>query len=180
MDWRWTARRLVVSAFLVVHISATVLWVMPDCALQRRTNRFVRCYIFPLGLWQFWTMFAPDPMTLSYTLEAEAVDTQGIRYSFAFPRLEGYSPLERIPRFRHPKYAVNLSINEFREPREFAARHVARTLGLTADRYPVDVRLFYEFRDSPPPGGPRPDPMAAPRTSTLGTFHIASYVEAHP
>lgn len=180
MDWRWTARRLLVSAFLVVHLGATTLWVIPNCPLRERTFGLVSWYIMPLGLWQYWTMFAPDPMRLTYSLEAQVVDAQGLRYNFAFPRLAGYSAWQAIPRFRYPKYAANLAIGDFQEPRLFAARHVARSLELTADRYPLDVHLFYQIRDSPEPGGPLPDPMAPTRASLIGTFHIAKISEVRP
>jgi hypothetical protein len=180
MDWRWTARRLLISAFLVVHVGATILWVIPRSHLKDRTIRVVAAYMLPLGLWQYWTMFAPDPVRYTFALEAEVIDAQGLRYGFAFPRLAGYNAVQAIPRFRYSKYAANLADESFNEPRVFAARHVARSLNLAADRFPIDVHLFYQIRDAPPIGGPPSDPMAPTRQSLIATFHFEKISEVRP
>ncbi len=180
MNWRWTAQRLLVSAFLILHLGATTLWVMPTCPIRNRTVDLVRYYMVPLGLWQYWTMFAPDPAKIIFTLEAEVIDTQGLRYNFAFPRLAGYTPFEALPRFRYPKYAANLTIDDLHLAREFGARHVARSLGLGADRYPLEVRLFYQVKDMPPPGSPALDPLAPTRNTLLGSYSFASLSEVRP
>jgi hypothetical protein len=91
MDWRLTVRRLLISVFLIVHLSATVLWVLPPCPLKQRTIGLVSYYILPLGLWQYWTMFSPDPVRNTFTLEAEVVDAKGLRAVFAFPKLADYT-----------------------------------------------------------------------------------------
>jgi hypothetical protein len=178
--WGWAARRLGISAFLVVHVSATLIWVMPPCPIRARCFGLVSRYIMPLGLWQYWGMFAPDPMSNSFTLSADVVDVHGLRYSFPFPKLSDYSALGRIPRFRHPKFAANLSIPELELQRKLAARHVLRQLGLPAESFPAVVRLEYQVRATPPPGGPPADPMAPTIPYTLGTFRFTSLEEVRP
>lgn len=179
MDWRLTARRLLISLFLVIHLSATMLWVLPPCPLRLRTIDLVSYYILPLGFWQYWTMFAPDPVRDTFTLEAEVVDAKGLRAVFTFPRLADYSVIQGIPRFRHSKYAANLSVDAFELPREFAARHVIRKLNLPADAYPVDVQLLYQVRPSTPPGSPV-DLMTPTQRSPFATYHFASAKEVQP
>jgi hypothetical protein len=176
MDWRWTVRRLLISAFLVVHIGATVLWVLPECFLRQRTIHAVSCYILPLGLWQYWTMFAPDPVRDTFVLEAEVVDAKGLRAVFAFPKLADYTTLQGIPRFRHSKLAANLMMENTTVPRRCAARHALRKLNVPADAFPVDVELVYQVRTTPPPGEPV-DPMTPMRRSPIATFRFASLSE---
>jgi hypothetical protein len=179
MDWRWTVRRLLISAFLVVHLGATLLWVMPECPIRQRTIGTVSCYIMPLGLWQFWTMFSPDPVPDTFTLEAEVVDSKGIRAVFSFPKLADYTPWQGIPRFRHSKYAANLAVESFDEPRKFAARHAIRQLNLPTDAFPVEVQLVYQIRPTQPPGQPA-DLMTPTRRSPFATFQFASQTEVRP
>lgn len=179
MDWRWTVRRGLISAFLVVHLSATLLWVVPECPIRQRTIGTVSCYIMPLGLWQFWTMFSPDPMRDTFTLEAEVVDAKGIRALFQFPKLADYSAWQGIPRFRHSKYAVNLMVDSLEPAREFAARHAVRQLHLPSGAFPVEVQLIYQVRPPQPPGEAI-DLMTPTRRTPFATYQFASVTEVQP
>ncbi|SIO62011.1 hypothetical protein SAMN05444166_6921 [Singulisphaera sp. GP187] len=179
MDWRLTVRRLLISVFLIVHLSATILWVIPPCPLRERTNTLVSYYILPLGFWQYWTMFSPDPAQNTLTLEAEVVDAKGLRTVFPFPKLADYTAFQAIPRFRHPKYAANLSVGSFEKQREFAARHVVRQLHPPTDAYPLEVELVYQVRPTPPPGNPV-DLMTPLQRSPFATYHFASEKEVRP
>jgi hypothetical protein len=178
-NWSWTLRRLGISAFLVVHLGATALWVIPPCPLRSACFGPVSCYMLPLGLWQFWSMFSPDPVRETLFLEADLIDSHGLRFAFAFPKLADFSKWGAVPRFRHSKYAVNLSIAELEIQRELAARHVVRQIGVPASSFPVDVHLIYQVRPTPPPGSPPVDPMTPTHPYLIGTYHFASLSEVH-
>ena len=62
MAWRWTAQRLVISAFVLFHLSALIIWTMPPCAIKDRFAKPYHYYVLPLGVWQWWSIFAPEPM----------------------------------------------------------------------------------------------------------------------
>jgi hypothetical protein len=170
MGWRWTAYRLAVSAFLLVHLSSTVIWVLPPCPIKALCFGTAGYYMIPLGLWQYWGMFAPDPVRNTITLEAEVIDAQGIRHGFAFPKLADYPGWEGVPKYRHSKFAANLILDEFVKQREFAARHVVRQLKLPPESFPVDVRIIYQIRETPPPGSPPTDLLAPTRAMTIGAY----------
>ncbi len=87
MAWRWTARRWALSAFVLFHLSAIVMWTMPFCAVKTQFQSPYRYYVLPLGLWQWWAIFAPDPIRHTIVLNAEVVDAQGMRHNFEFPRI---------------------------------------------------------------------------------------------
>src|SRR4051794_19513439 len=175
--WTWTARRLLISAFVVLHMAATLVWVMPPCPIRQRLIVASSRYLFPLGLWQAWAMFAPDPLRETVTLEAVATDAQGLRYGYAFPKLAQEPRWKIVPKFRHPKYT--LYVAEDKALREFAARHVVRQLGLPADVFPVDVQLFYQVRPAPPPGH-LADPMTAAQPQLVGSYRFPSLGEVRP
>ena len=176
----WTLRRLAISGFIVVHLCATLLWVLPVSPLRNRFFGVVSGYIFPLGLWQYWGMFAPDPMRDSLTLEAQVVDSRGIRTNFAFEKGEDNSVLRGMPRYRHPKFAANLLMPDNLNLRTIAAKHALRKLDVPAEAYPVSVHLIYQVRVTPPPGGPPVDPMTPNQTFVLGAYQFASLSEVRP
>jgi hypothetical protein len=178
----WTVHRLLISTFVLAHMTATCVWMLPPCAIRQRLAPWVEGYILPTGMWQFWGMFAPDPVRDTVTLEAEVIDRDGVRYGFAFPRLASYTWWQGIPRFRYSKYAANLASEEFAVPREFAARHVLRNLDLPARVFPVSVHMLYQIRPTPPPDSPDPvaDPMAPTKPFVLGTFRFESPSEVRP
>jgi hypothetical protein len=180
MAWRWTARRLVISAFVIFHLSALIMWTMPDCAFRARFQGYFRCYVLPLGLWQWWAIFAPDPVRNTTTLNAEIVDAQGMRQVYEFTRIGELPWWQKFPRYRHPKFTMNMGIDEYAKHREFTARHAVRQLGLEARSFPVWVSLYYEIKDTPPPGTGVADPMAATRLQLVERFQFGSPKEVRP
>ncbi len=185
-DTRWQARlralrRGAISVFVVVHLAATVVWVLPNCPLRASTIGVVQCYIVPLGFWQSWAMFAPDPQRDSMTLDAEVIDARGIRSIHPFPKMADYpTRLAKLARFRHPKYAANLLMPDTDPERKIAARYVLRRLGLPDEAYPLTVSLVYHLRVSPPPGGPPADPMTPEQPAVACTISFANPSEARP
>ena len=161
-------------------MSAVVLWLLPHCPIQAACLETVAYYIMPLGFWHSWTMFSPDPMRDTMTLEADVVDRQGMRYGFSFPKQVDYSGWAAVPRFRHPKFAANLGAPELKFQRELAARHVVRQLDVAADAYPLSVNLIAQIRTSPPPGGPPADPMLATHPILLDTIVFSQAGEVKP
>ncbi|MDE2506755.1 MAG: hypothetical protein KGM43_06060 [Planctomycetota bacterium] len=165
--------RVVVSAFVTWHLAATFVVMIPLSPLKVRYFPTVQQYMLPLGLWQFWGMFAPDPFHESLVLEAEVVDAHGVRHRFEFPKLADFSKWRGIPRYRHCKFACNLLLDEFEAGRRYTARYVARRLNLPADAYPLVVEERLMLTPLPPPGQP-PDPFAKVSPYKLGQYRIES------
>ena len=180
MARRWTARRLFISAFVLFHLSALIMWTMPDCAIKARFQSPYRYYVLPLGLWQWWAIFAPDPVRNTTTLNAEVVDAKGMRQVYEFPRIGELSWWQKIPRYRHPKFTGNMGIDEYAKHRVFTARHAVRQLGIGADSFPLWVSLYYQIKDTPPPGTGVADPMAPTRIQVVERFEFASLKEVRP
>lgn len=185
-NWSWTLRRPLISAFLLVHLSATMIWVLPQSPIRRRFSPLAGYYMLPLGLWQCWSMFAPDPIRDTIFFEAEVIDCNGVRYRFEFPRMANYTWWQGIGHFRFAKYNANISCEEFDVARKFAARHVLRNLNLPAEVYPVAVHLMYQVRETPPLPTDNPDPspideaLKPTRSLVVGTIHVESPSEVRP
>jgi hypothetical protein len=184
MSWRWTARRWVISAFVIFHLSALVMWTIPQCAIKARCQSPYYYYVLPLGLWQWWAIFAPDPIRNTMVLDAEVVDAHGMRHTFEFPRLGDLTWWQRFPRYRNCKFTANMMIEEYKVHRTFTARHAVRELAkqhsLGEESFPLWVSLYLEVKDSPPPGTGVSDPMATSRIEVVDRFQFASLKEVRP
>ncbi len=182
MIWRWNAQRVAISAFVLFHVSALMIWTMPECEIKDRLIKrdCYQKYVVPLGLWQWWAMFAPEPIRETYVLDAEVIDAKGLRHIHEFPRIGDLPWYAKIPRYRQPKFTANMNDPEFKVQKEFSARHAVRQLGLGADAFPVAVNLYYQVRPAPPPGTSTYDPMERPLIKDLGRYQYASLKEVRP
>jgi hypothetical protein len=172
----WRIRRGLISAFLLVHVAALVVWNLPPSAIHLRLVPYFRYYVLPTGLWQNWTMFAPNPMRHAYMLQAMAVDKNGIMYEYAFPRVSEMSLWRAIPRVRHSKFPTYLLLDDYAAHREMTARFVVRSLDIPAESYPVDVELQYVIKQAPELGH-TPDPMAAAKIEPIKAFRFPTREE---
>ena len=91
MNWRWTARRIVISTFLIVHFGAVIIINLPASVLRQTLIVPVAWYLLPIGLDQAWGMFAPNPVMHDNTLEVVTVDANGIQRTYVYPRMKDFS-----------------------------------------------------------------------------------------
>jgi hypothetical protein len=179
--WRWTARRLVISAFVIFHVSALVIWTLPPCYIKDKLQKSYSYYVLPVGMWQWWAIFAPDPVRDTIVMDAEVIDAKGIRHIYEFPRLADLPWWKKIGYYRQPKFTGNMAADEYLGQRKYTARHVVRQLGLEPEAFPLCVSLYYQIKASPPPGTMAiADPMAPPRIHFLERFQFASTKEVRP
>jgi hypothetical protein len=183
VSWAWTARKWAVSAFVLAHLFALVVWNLPSQVLLRqRLIPTLDWYMQPTGLWQDWGMFAPDPGKASVALEAVTVDRHGVLRTYTFPKLTGLSVPAAAWRFRHAKYASVIAHESSAAHREFAARTVLRRLDIDPRAYPVDVQLLYRMRETPPPGEPPAEGPGSdePTEALIATFRFPNRAEVDP
>ena len=122
-------------------------------------------------------MFAPNPARDSLQLEAEIIDSKGMRHRHEFTRLADASWYHAFPRYRHFKFAYNIALDEFAASRKFVARHAVRSLNLSEDAFPVQVALSYEVTSAPPDGVAVRDPMAKKPSVMIDTFEFETSKE---
>jgi hypothetical protein len=180
LNWRWTVKRLAISAFLAFHLFAVVVINMPGSILKQSLFMPVAFYLIPIGLDQAWGMFAPNPVMHATVLEVLTVDKNGIQRTFAFPKMTDFTVWQAIPRVRHSKFTSNCGTPTNVAHREFAVRHAIRQLKIPADAFPVEAELLYQVRETPPLGEPARDPMKPPVPQTLQTYRYPSMAEVQP
>ena len=109
-------------------------------------------YVLPLGIWQWWAIFAPDPVRDNQMLEAEVIDAKGIRHIHEFPRSAICRGGKRWLGTAIPSSPQH---DDRRIPHAARrSRHAMRfgNLDLTENAFPLWVSLYYEVTDAPPPG----------------------------
>lgn len=174
MAWRWTAWRLGVSAFVAFHLSAICLWTLPQCPIKQRFECVYRYYVLPSGMWQWWAIFAPDPIKNTLELSVEVVDSKGLRHIFDFPRLAEMPWWQKALYYREPKFVSNMCVDEYLVTRGSVARYGVRRLGLPAEAFPLVATLIYKIETTPPPGSSEFDPMTEKKIEAIETFRFAS------
>ncbi len=180
MNWRWTAQKWTISAFLAVHLFMVMVINLPGSFLKARLYPVAIHYLLPLGLDQAWGMFAPNPAAHPMTLEVLTVDKNGIQRVFDFPKMTEFGVWEAFPKVRHSKFTSNCGIEFHRDFREFAVRHAIRQLKIPADAFPVEAELLYLVLETPPLGEPARDPMKPPTRQTLELYRYPSMAEVSP
>lgn len=179
MNWKWTARRLGISAFLAFHLSAVLIINMPPSPLRAQLWWPVTHYLVPVGLDQAWGMFAPNPVQNPATVEVLTVDKDGIQRTFAFPKMTDFSVWKAVPRVRHSKFSNILGQTSNTAHREFATRYAIRQLKIPPTSFPVEAEMIYQVQMAPPLGEAR-DPMKPPIPQTIGTYRFPTMAEVTP
>ena len=179
MNWAWTFRKTAISVFVSIHMAATLVWVIPDCPVRRAAFGVARLYIVPLGLWQYWGMFAPDPLQNTVALEAEVVDAQGLRHHFDFPRTRSSTVFGGILNARHSKFAMNLNAGDLEHSKRPTARYAVRKLDLPAKAYPLDAYLLHNVKPAPALGEAANDGIVASQPVVIGVARFETFEEVN-
>ncbi len=180
MNWRWTAQKLAISAFLIAHLSMVVIINLPASLLRQRLYFVAAHYLIPIGLDQAWGMFAPNPVMHPMSLEVLTVDKNGIQRIFKFPKMTDFTLWQAAPRVRHSKFTANCGVEVHKDYREFAVRHAIRQLKIPATAFPVEAELMYQVVETPPLGDPARDPMKPPTPQSLSMYRFPSMAEVSP
>ena len=85
----------------------------PSLLYQGSPQPFYRYYVLAHGMWQWWAIFAPDPVRNTIVLDAEIVDAKGMRHIFEFPRIAELPWWQKIARYRQPKFTGNMANPEY-------------------------------------------------------------------
>jgi hypothetical protein len=103
-------------------------------------------YLYPLGLWQYWDMFAPDPVQKDAWCDAEVVYLDGTKATFEYPRMKSLSIFEKFMKERHRKYyeRVDGEANRYLWPP--FAQYIGYQMAIDPKNPPVQVNLTRHFQ----------------------------------
>ncbi len=157
----WGRRAL--NLFLLWHIAAVTLWLLPSDWRIVQTlvpeGGPVRAYLIATGFQQSWQMFSPNPDNTDTTLQAAITYRNGAQRIWAFPRMKDMGYEERYRRERVRKL---VEVGKY-EPSLWPAlaRYAARACNdRPQNGPPVLVTLTRILREIPPPGQTAPPARA--------------------
>jgi len=166
-------RSCAVNAFIVAYASAVVAWSIPVPAqpgLVRALDRWLAPAMLASGLWQSWDMFAPDPLAVDVSVEAEVHRADGSRTTWEFPRMETLGYLERYRRERFRKWRERVRLDAYAIVWPDTARFVARQLS-RPEAPARSVELRRRWTPIPAPVGPwLPARLSRPVFAHQATF----------
>ncbi len=161
---RWWARR-VVNLFIVWHLFALAIWLLPG---NSGTNPggstpifglfapVVRPYMKATAFAQSWNMFAPNPDKTDVYLEARISYANGEERSWMFPRMVHMGYARRYQEERWRKMVEVATHGNADTVGPALAHYAARVNFADAQNPPVSVELIQHARVVPPPGRPMP------------------------
>ena len=144
----WTLwRRRIISAIIVWHLAAMLVWLMPTSYLRQALVGYVRPYILSTSCWQQWNLFGPDPVHTDVHIEARITYENGVIRPWFFPRPGVSASLANI---------IDTSSRESGHGLwPYMARYAARVCRRpAADIPPIRVELRRYSRQVQPPGSP--------------------------
>lgn len=123
-------------------------------------------YLMETGFWQYWDMFAPDPVQSDVYGSATVVYKDGRTRNYQYPRMYLESVVDKYLDERYRKFFERVhdyaGMHSIAGSKPYVAQRFAQRIALLNDddpaNPPVEVKLFLHSWDIPPPGQPiRPE-----------------------
>ncbi|HET6385632.1 MAG TPA: hypothetical protein VFJ58_19750 [Armatimonadota bacterium] len=149
----------VISAFIIFHVVAVASWLMPDSTIKQNLTTVTFWYVIPVGLWQAWDMFAPNPSGLNMYVHARVQNSDGSVWEYSLPRMNRLGFVARYAQERFRKYVENAHLDASRRFWPDMARWVARQDREQTGKIPTHVQLIRTWWEVP---APPPDTSQAP------------------
>lgn len=125
-------------------------------------NRVTEPLMLRSGLWHGWAMFAPVPLRVNVSLEADVLLADGSRVTWVAPRMEQLGYLERYRKERYRKWRERVRLDAYAAVWPDTARWVARQAS-RPEAPARHVTLVRRWGPIPRPVGPwLPPRLAAP------------------
>lgn len=140
--------RLILTAVFAVLVYALVVWNLPSSELRSELRPGLRPIMNTVALDQSWSVFAPNPTTISLAVEADVYLANGDVIRHTFPHGDDLIGAYREYRWRKWERRIRLDRNDH------LWRHTAEWV---AAQYLDDgvverVVLLRHFSDTPEPG----------------------------
>jgi hypothetical protein len=110
----------------------------------------IQHYLFTTGLWQSWSMFAPNPADTDIWGDAEIEYLDGTIARYQYPRMKLLPLTQKYPMERYRKFFENAHQNRASFLWPAFAQRVAEICYLEPENPPVRVKLFKHMRPTPP------------------------------
>jgi hypothetical protein len=148
LEPKW--RRWSITAFILLHVYIMAVWGLPGSGFRTLLARPIESYVDYMGLWHSWDMFAPDPLSLNFGIQAVIEYQDGSRKTWDFPRMEKLSLWERFQKERYRKWSERVRLDVNAALWDDTCRFVAR-VNDTPRNHPTRIILIRNWEPIPPP-----------------------------
>lgn len=165
-----------VQAFVYFHLFAIIVWSIPRPREELVTgkeppqgnehlillnNRYlqegpVKYYLQCTGLWQYWDMFAPDPLKIDVFMDANVTYSDGTVSTFEYPRMVKMGFGSRYFNERYRKFFERVNGVHLEYLWEPIAFRIAQKMDVRPGNPPVQVELVRHWLPVSAPGEPQP------------------------
>ncbi len=139
--------RLILSLLGAACIYFLVVWNLPDSEIEDRLRPGLSPTVRTVGIAQDWGVFAPNPVSTSYRVEADVTLADGSVLRYQFP--DGDPWIGAYREFRWRKYESRVRKDENRSRWKPTAEWIRRQY---SDEVVVGVDLVRRSRPVPEPG----------------------------
>lgn len=143
-------KRTLITLFVLVHVYIIFAWGLPGSPFRSVLCHPVSQYVMYAGLWHSWEMFAPDPLAMNLTVEAEITYADGAKGIWEFPRMEKLGFWERFQKERYRKWRERVRQDAYNAIWTDVTRYIAR-LHYQPENPPREVVLIRRWQPIPPP-----------------------------
>lgn len=154
-----------------IHVVLISLWCFPHAPPAVQNNRasgtpvdqvlkfndewvrggLPRYYIEPIGLWQYWDMFAPDPLRKDYYFDAVVQYRDGTTKTVDFPRVNQMPLFQKYYGERFRKYGERVQDAEYQYLWPTWAQWIAEQASSDPANPVVGLNLQKRVREVPGP-----------------------------
>ena len=142
--------RWAITAFIVLHVYILAAWGLPISGLRTMLVRPIEDYVNYWGLWPSWDMFAPDPLSLNFRIEALIEYQDGSSRTWSFPQMAKLSLWQRYQKERYRKWEERVRMDVNAALWDDTCRFVAR-LNDTPTNHPTHIVLIRHWALIPAP-----------------------------
>jgi hypothetical protein len=143
-------KRVAISVFILFHLLATVVWMMPMSAMRGKAGPAIT-YMQRTGLWQHWGMFAPEPSDIpNIYLTATVTYEDGSRTEWDWPRMTRLDLVRKYQQERFRKFAEYAQLDAYHFLWPSLALYIAR-MNDHAGKTPVHIALYRHWALITPP-----------------------------
>lgn len=143
-------KRAFINAFIIVHLYIIAVWGLPGSRFRSALTEPVEDYVIEMGLWHSWAMFAPDPLSVNFTVEAEVTFADGTSTLWEFPRMEKLGLWEKYHKERFRKWRERVRQDAHNNIWNDTTRFIARKFNNPTNP-PTRVVLIRRWAPIPPP-----------------------------
>lgn len=158
--------------FVYFHLVGIIVWSVPRPRpeivsgtvrpwgnewLILANNRYLqesplKYYLQCTGLWQYWDMFAPDPLRRDFYMDANVTYKDGSRAVFDYPRMANLNLKDRYLSERYRKFFERINETGLDYIWAGVALRIAQKMDTHPGNPPTSIDLVRHWKEIAPPG----------------------------